>query len=87
MFERYGALIWLAMQPALTVAIRIARPNPDSQAHQQVAAADTMEQPPVVGMAAGTVAWEQAVVAVRYTSPTSVASLPYVREPPGEQLC
>lgn len=55
------------------------RPNPDSPAHQQAAAADTKEGPAVAVMAAGTVAWQQAVVAVRFTSPTSVASLSYLK--------
>ena len=60
------------------------RPNPDSRAHQQVAAADTKEDPAVAGLVAGTVvevevaAWEEAAVAARFMSPTSVASLSYM---------
>jgi hypothetical protein len=56
------------------------RPNPDSRAHQQAAAADTKEEPAVAVMAAGTAAWRQAAAAaaVRFTSPTSVVSLSYI---------
>lgn len=62
------------------------RPNPDSQAHQQVVAADTMADPAVVALvvamevAATVVACLQevvVVVAARFTSPTSVASFSY----------
>lgn len=69
------------------------RPNPDSQAPQQVVAADTMEDPAVADLAAaGTVVvWEQVVVVVvaaRFMSPTSVASLPYVNlQAPCGQPC
>ena len=75
----------LFLQRALTAAIRIVRPNPDSRAHQQVAAADTTEDPAVAGLAAGTVvvvaaaaAWEEAAAAAKFTSPTSVGSLSYM---------
>lgn len=54
------------------------RPNPDSQVHQQVAAADTKADPAVVALAAAmVVVWEAVAAGAKFTSLTSVTSLPY----------
>jgi hypothetical protein len=74
MFERYDGSLSFAW-PTLTCAIRIVRPNLDSLVHQLVAA-DTTVHRDAADSAADSVVWPLVVaVVVKFTYPTSVASL------------